>query len=207
MLSALQSEAVKRQVVRTQSEIKEMAQILSDSEAVGCDTETSSLHAKFGKLHSIQFSSADVSILVPISEGVEIGALKAVLANPSVTKIFHNARFDLPFLNTIGCEVENVFDTMIAEKVLTRGANQSSSLADTLYRYFAVDLDKEQRKSFNSSWDGVWTDALVDYALSDVEHLSNLMREQQRWLRELALESEYAAQFERQIRTPSRHHL
>jgi hypothetical protein len=34
---------------------------------------------------------------------------------------------------------------MIAEKVLTKGAGQSASLAETLYRYFAVDLDKSQR--------------------------------------------------------------
>ena len=64
---------------------------------------------------------------------------------------------------------------MIAEKVLTRGANQSASLAETLYRYFAVDLDKSQRAKFSRKWDGIWTDELVDYALSDVIHLPRLM--------------------------------
>ena len=65
---------------------------------------------------------------------------------------------------------------MIAEKVLTRGANQSASLAETLYRYFAVDLEKSQRAKFTRNWNGIWTDELVDYALSDVVHLPRLMR-------------------------------
>ena len=41
---------------------------------------------------------------------------------------------------------------MVAEKVLTRGANQSASLAETLYRYFAVDLDKAPRAKFTIAW-------------------------------------------------------
>ncbi len=76
---------------------------------------------------------------------------------------------------------------MIAEKVLTRGANQSASLAETLYRYFAVDLEKSHRKSFNRNWDGIWTDELVEYALSDVAHLPELMREQNAWMARLGL--------------------
>ena len=86
---------------------------------------------------------------------------------------------------------------MIAEKVLTRGAGQSASLAETLYRYFAVDLDKSQRAKFNRKWDGVWTDELVDYALSDVIHLPRLMHEQSDWMERLDLRESY----EEQIKT------
>jgi ribonuclease D len=78
---------------------------------------------------------------------------------------------------------------------LTRGAGQSCSLAETLYRYFAVDLDKSQRAKFTKNWNGVWTEELVDYALSDVVYLPKLMLEQKRWLERLGL----TAEFERQI--------
>ena len=130
----------------------------------------------------------------PLSEGVPLGQYSEILENTSITKIFHNAKFDLEFLRAAGHRIENVFDTMIAEKVLTRGANQSSSLAETLYRYFAIDLDKSQRAKFTKRWDGVWTDELVNYALSDVVHLPQLMREQERWLESLGLADEYARQ-------------
>ena len=181
-------------VARSADEIEYAAERLRKAVALGCDTETSGLSAKFGKLFSIQFSDAEFNVLVPLSEGVGIGAFAGLLADEGIVKIFHNAKFDLDFLEAAGVSVRNVFDTMIAEKVLTRGASQSASLADTLYRYFAVDLDKAQRTKFNRRWDGIWTDELVNYALADVTHLPQLMAEQVRWLEKLGLTGEFAEQ-------------
>ena len=164
---------------------------------IGCDTETSGFTAKQGKLFSVQFSDGELGVLVPVSEGVMLGPLVELLANANITKIFHNAKFDLEFLTENGLTVNNIFDTMIAEKVLTRGAGQSASLAETLYRYFAVDLDKTQRAKFGPKWNGVWTDALVNYALSDVFHLPRLMAEQLAWLKKLNLIVEFEAQINR----------
>lgn len=186
-------------VVRSPEEIDLAYERLSAAAALGCDTETSALNAKFGKLFSVQFSDGEFNVLVPVSEGVPLGRLAEILADPGIVKIFHNAKFDLDFLNAGRLAVENIFDTMIAEKVLTRGANQSASLAETLYRYFAVDLEKSHRSKFNRSWDGVWTSELVDYALSDVVHLPALMREQMDWLRRLSLGDEFAEQMRKVI--------
>ncbi len=81
---------------------------------------------------------------------------------------------------------------MIAEKLLTRGADQSCSLAETLYRYFAVDLDKTHRASFsNKSWNGAWTKELVEYALRDVVYLPELKRQQEIWLQRLGLKANF----------------
>jgi len=155
----------------------------------------------------VQFSDGEFNVLVPVSEGVGLGALADVLADASVVKIFHNAKFDLEFLTDAGHTVRNVFDTMIAEKVLTHGAQQSASLAETLYRYFAVDLDKSQRAKFTRKWDGVWTDELVDYALSDVVHLPRLMQEQMAWMERLGMVGDFEEQmrkiFAREIRESS----
>ncbi len=181
-------------VARTAGEIDLAFTRLSSAAALGCDTETSSLNPKYGKLFSIQFSDGDFNVLVPLSEGTPLGKFIDLLANPGPLKIFHNARFDLEFLAAVGIRVNNVFDTMLAEKVLTRGANQSASLAETLYRHFAVDLEKSHRSTFNRSWDGIWTDELVNYALADVAHLPGLMREQNAWLEKLGLSEEYARQ-------------
>ncbi|MBX3244645.1 MAG: hypothetical protein KF685_09345, partial [Acidobacteria bacterium] len=146
-----------------------------------------------------QFSDGEYNVLVPLSEGVAMGELADVLADEKIVKIFHNAKFDLEFLNAAGHTVRNVFDTMIAEKLITRGAGQSASLADTLYRYFAVDLDKTQRAKFNKNWNGIWTPELVDYALSDVVHLPRLMKEQTEWIEKLGFTGEYKAQMIRYI--------
>lgn len=192
-----------RLITRTTDEITHACERLSKAAVLGCDTETSGLSAKHGKLFSIQFSDGEFNVLVPLSEGVALEPFAPLLIDASVTKIFHNARFDLDFLNENGFAVENVFDTMIAEKVLTRGANQSASLAETLYRYFAIDLDKSQRAKFSRKWDGIWTDELVSYALSDVVHLPRLMREQTEWLARLGLADEYSSQLSKLIFTDS----
>ena len=181
-------------MARHADEIQFAFEKLSASTVLGCDTETSSLSARGGRIFSVQFSDGDFSVLVPVSEGVSLGRLAAVLENPSIIKIFHNARFDLEFLRENGYQVSNVFDTMIAEKVLTKGAGQSASLAETLYRYFAVDLDKSQRAKFNRNWNGVWTNELVDYALSDVVYLPELKKQQELWLERLNLKSVYEKQ-------------
>jgi DNA polymerase I len=180
-------------VARTVEQIEQAYSRLSAASVIGCDTETSGLHSSVGRLLSIQFSDGDFNVLVPSSEGVGLGLLAEILANDAIVKIFHNAKFDLDFLGAVGIEVNNLFDTMIAEKVLTRGADQSASLAETLYRYFAIDLDKSQRTKFNRRWDGIWTDELVHYALSDVVHLPQLMREQKAWMEKLGLINDFEA--------------
>lgn len=181
-------------VARTSSEIETAYQKLSASAVLGCDTETSSLSARHGKLFSVQFSDGDFNALVPISEGVALGRLASILENPQITKIFHNAKFDLEFLRENGYQVQNIFCTMIAEKVLTRGADQSASLAETLYRYFAVDLEKSHRSVFTKNWNGIWTEDLVNYALSDVVYLPELKKEQELWLERLGLTEEFQKQ-------------
>lgn len=184
-------------ITRTETEFEEAYDRLAKAEVLGCDTETSGLSAKYGKLYSIQFSDGDFNVLVPLSEGIAMGRFADLLADSAIVKVFHNAKFDLEFLTTAGLSVENVFDTMIAEKVLTRGANQSASLAETLYRYFAIDLDKSQRAKFTKKWDGIWTDDLVNYALSDVVHLPLLMREQLAWLEKIQLVGDFDLQMKK----------
>ena len=184
-------------VARTQEDIDTAYERLSAAEAIGCDTETSGLSSKYGKLFSIQFSDGAFNVLVPVSEKVAVGRLADILADERIVKIFHNAKFDLEFLREAGHAVNNVFDTMIAEKVLTRGANQSASLAETLYRYFAVDLEKSHRTKFTKNWNGIWTEELVDYALSDVVHLPRLMTEQREWMKKLGLGGEFETQMQK----------
>lgn len=183
-------------VVRTDSDAERALALLENKRHIGCDTETSGLHPSKGSLLSIQFSDGVTNVLIPVSEGVAPELFGGFLADESVTKIFHNAKFDLGFLSAQGLTTRGLYDSMIAEKVLTRGANQSVSLAETLYRYFAVDLDKSKRKRFGRSWNGEWTQDLVEYAMNDVVFLPRLMKEQSDWLVKLGLEEEYAALLE-----------
>ncbi len=186
-------------ITRNQTEINAAFEKLSRAKVLGCDTETSGLNPRNSKLFSVQFSDGDFNVLVPTSEGIPLGKLTEILENDAIIKIFHNAKFDLGFLNENGYQTSNIYDTMIAEKVLTKGANQSVSLAETLYRYFAVDLDKSQRKKFGRNWDRIWTDELVEYAMNDVAYLPKLMDEQILWMDRLDLRKDFEIQMKRII--------
>ena len=179
-------------VARSIDDLAHAYSILAESEELGCDTETAGFNARRCRLLSVQMSDGTFSVLVPVSEGVALGPLARLLASPDHVKIFHNAKFDLRFLEEAGYSVRRVYDSMIAEKLITRGADQSSSLAETLYRYFAVDLDKSHRETFtNKRWDGRWTPELVAYALGDVVHLPELKRRQEAWLERLKLMKQF----------------
>ena len=183
---------VTRIIVKTERDADVAFEGLKGVKVIGCDTETSSLTSKTGRLYSIQLSDGELQILVPISEGANLFRLAELLNDGNVVKVFHNAKFDLAFLDAYEIRTNNIYCSMTAERILTKGANQSSSLAETIYRYFGIDLDKGQRKAFVGKWDGVWTDELIDYALSDVVYLPRLMKEQMEWMTRLGLDDKYS---------------
>ena len=179
-------------VARSADELAYAYQVLSRSTELGCDTETAGFSSRQCKLLSAQVSNGSFSVLVPVCEGVGLGPLAVLLVDPQYLKIFHNAKFDLSFLHEAGYPVRRIFDSMIAEKLITRGADQSASLSDTIYRYFGVDLDKSHRKIFSSKrWDGRWHAELVAYALNDVVYLPELKQQQEPWLERLGLLREF----------------
>ena len=181
-------------IARSLDDLAYAYRVLSGSADLGCDTETSGFSSERNHLLSVQLSNGSLSVLVPVSEGVSLGPLAQLLASPDHLKIFHNANFDLRFLCEAGYTVRRIFDSMIAEKLITAGADQSSSLAETLYRYFAVDLDKSHQKTFaDGNWNGRWSPELVAYALGDVVYLPALKQEQEPWLERLGLAKEFAA--------------
>lgn len=179
-------------IVRSEKDAEAAFNRLKHVDVIGCDTETSSLSSKTGRLYSIQISDGELQVLVPISEGAKLFCLTELLSDECVMKVFHNARFDLGFLDAYSIRTRNIYCSMTAEKILTKGANQSSSLAETVYRYFGLDLDKGQRKTFTEKWDGMWTEELIEYALSDVVYLPRLMRAQMEWMNRLGLEHQYS---------------
>src|SRR6201987_778094 len=71
-----------------------------DTTSVAIDTETMGLHPHRDRLCVVQLSNGDGSAdLVQIpKDHSDAPNLKALLANPKVTKIFHFARFDIAML-------------------------------------------------------------------------------------------------------------
>jgi len=142
--------------------------------SVAIDTETLGLLPRRDKLCLVQLSSGDGNAhLVQLDRGnYEAPQLKALLANPAVTKIFHFARFDVAVLkHYLGVDVGPIYCTKLASK-LVRTYTDRHGLKDLVKELLGIELNKQQQ---SSDWGAhVLTDAQKQYAAQDVLYLHEL---------------------------------
>jgi ribonuclease D len=141
---------------------------------VAIDTETMGLSLSRDRLCLVQLSpgdgSADVVQIPPYA--TDAPNLKRLLADPSVLKIFHFARFDLGMLcNAFGVMPEPVYCTKIASR-LSRTYTDKHGLKDLVREVLGQELSKQQQ---SSDWGAAeLTDAQISYAAADVFYLHAL---------------------------------
>jgi len=142
--------------------------------AVAIDTETMGLNPHRDRLCVVQLSNGDGSAdVVQIPKGhTDAPNLKALFANPNITKIFHFARFDVAVLyHTFGVMPQPVYCTKIASR-LTRTFTDRHGLKDLVRDLLGGDVSKQQQMSDWGASD--LSEAQVAYAASDVTHLHAL---------------------------------
>jgi ribonuclease D len=98
--------------------------------------------------------------------------LKRLMADTSLLKIFHFARFDLAMIaNALGVMPQPVFCTRTASR-LVRTYTDKHGLKDLARELLGVDMSKQQQ---SSDWGATTlSDAQLAYAASDVLHLHAL---------------------------------
>ena len=142
--------------------------------SVAIDTETMGLNPHRDRLCVVQLSNGDGSAdVVQIPQGhTEAPRLKALLANPAITKIFHYARFDIAVLyQALGVMPQPIYCTKIASR-LTRTYTDRHGLKDLVRELLNVDLSKQQQ---SSDWGSEQlSEPQLAYAASDVLHLHAL---------------------------------
>jgi ribonuclease D len=144
------------------------------TDSVAIDTETMGLHPHRDRLCVVQMSNGDGSadvVQIPKNH-TDAPNLKALLADPKVTKIFHFARFDLATLyNALGVMPQPVYCTKIASR-LCRTYTDRHGLKDLVREVLNIDLSKQQQ---SSDWGAqALSEAQLAYAASDVLHLHAL---------------------------------
>jgi len=142
--------------------------------AVAIDTETMGLDPSRDRLCVVQLSPGDgTADVVQIPAGAnEAPNLTKLLADGSILKIFHFARFDLGALQKrLAVMPTPVHCTKIASR-LARTYTDKHGLKDLVREVLGIEVSKQQQ---SSDWGAdALTDAQVAYAASDVLHLHAL---------------------------------
>ena len=142
--------------------------------AVAIDTETMGLDPNRDRLCVVQLSPGDGSAdVVQIAPGqTKAPNIERLLADQSVLKIFHFARFDLGVMaKTFGVMASPVYCTKIASR-LCRTYTDKHGLKDLARELLGVDLSKQQQ---SSDWGAeTLSEPQLAYAAADVLHLHAL---------------------------------
>ena len=134
------------------------------------DTEAASYHRYSDRICLLQLSTATVTAVVDTLRVPDLAAFGALLTDPSVESVFHDADYDLRLLHQdYGWRITNIFDTRVAAQLL---GLTSFGLAALLERYFGLKLDKKHQRA---DWSmRPLTDDMLDYAAHDTRHLLEL---------------------------------
>ena len=142
---------------------------------VTVDTEFLRETTYWPRLCLIQVATDDEAVLIdPLTDDLDLKPFFTLLANPSVTKVFHAARQDIEiFVKLTGAVPHNIFDTQIAASVC--GFGDSASYDSLVRAICKVELDKSSRFT---DWSArPLTEKQRLYALADVTYLRDIYRE------------------------------
>jgi ribonuclease D len=153
-----------------------LADLSAYRDSVAVDTEAMGLKPDRDRLCVVQLSPGDGTVdVVRIAPGqTSAPVLGLLLGDPAVTKILHYARFDVALLrHALGTEVAPIWCTKIASR-LARTYTDRHGLKDLAREVLGIDMSKQQQ---TSDWGAPeLTQAQLEYAASDVEHLHAIKR-------------------------------
>jgi ribonuclease D len=168
----------------TVADVEKFTSEIAATREIALDTEGASFHRFVDRVYLLQLSTRDRhAVIDPLPIGAPPG-LGALLEDPSVEVVFHDADYDLRLLQQdYGWHVRTIFDTRIAAQLLGYSA---FGLAALLERFFDVKLDKKHQRA---DWSmRPLTRDMLDYAAQDTRYL-------------LQLRDHMAAELERAART------
>lgn len=176
------------ELVKDQARLEEVVKELKKEPLLSIDLEGTSLDPYTNELLLFQVAVRDTAYVFDVRQ-VDLKPLTKVLSNEKILKIAQNAKFDYGMLKAIaGIEIVNIFDTMLAERILTTGVSRENSLRAISRKYLGVELIKETRKTFIGNHARGFSKKQLDYAAADVLVLFPIYKAQKKALKDEGLD-------------------
>lgn len=162
--------------------VEESIDYLKNLDVLGFDTETMGFDPYTKALLSMQIGDGERQYVIDCTT-IDPKRYKKLLEKKEL--IMHNAKFDLKFLYRQGIVPTKVFDTFLAERILTTGIDTARrSLDAVVYKYCKIELDKTIRGNIHR--EGL-SSRVIKYAADDVKYLHQVKRKQEVALEEKQL--------------------
>ena len=154
--------------------IQDVVDYCITKEVLGVDTETEGFDFTCKKMIMFQIGDADNQFVID-TRHISIEPLRDVLESLTITKIFHNAKFDYKFIKKwANIDCEGIYDTFLTERVISCGRHIGYGLKDLCKRYLNVELNKEVRNQFIGLSGEPFRDDQIVYGAKDVEYLCKI---------------------------------
>ena len=165
------TDSVELEYVDTPEALDEWVTHLQGAEWIAVDTESDSFHRYREKVCLIQMTALGRDAVIDPLKLDNIHALGPVFSDPSRIKIFHDAGYDLLCLKRdFGFELEGLFDTMLASRLLGK---RKFGLAAVLDERFGFNADKRYQRS---NWaQRPLSEGQLQYARYDTHFLPELV--------------------------------
>jgi ribonuclease D len=160
-------EAAPADLIERQDEFAQVIAELAGTGQVAVDTEAASFHRYSDRVCLIQLSAGQRNVIVDPLAVRDLAVFGAMLADPAVEVVFHDADYDLRLLDRqFGFRATNVFDTRVAAQLVNE---PGIGLAALLEKYFGIRLDKRfQRADWSAR---PLSRDMLAYAATDTRHL------------------------------------
>jgi ribonuclease D len=161
------------EVIADQAAFDRLVEGLSREPLLAVDTEAASFHRFEDRVYLLQISSRGRTAVVDPLAVSSMERFAALLSDPAIEVIFHDADYDLRLLERqYGIRAARLFDTRVAAQFLNE---PGIGLAALLEKYFGVTLNKKYQRA---DWSArPLTGEMLAYAATDTRHLPALRDE------------------------------
>ena len=171
--------------IAKQISVEEALEMLFKEPVLGFDTETRGLNCFQDKILSSQFGTPKFQILFD-HETIDVQVIKPLLES-DILFVGQNLKFDIRYMYYHGIVPKRVYDTWLAEILITNGLKYNGrTLKDLASNYLGETLDKSVRGEI--IYNGL-NEATVNYALRDVEFILPIRDKQLEVIKKYNLET------------------
>lgn len=165
------------------STVRDSLNYLNNLESIALDSETEGFDPYTKSMISLQLGNRERQYVIDIST-VNIQLYKEVIESKLI--LIQNAKFDLKFLFKYKIVPMRIYDTFLAERVLSTGLDYvQKNLGALVFGYCGISLDKSIVTVIGT--EGLTT-RVIQYAADDVKYLHEIMEKQMIRINELRLQ-------------------